>query len=121
MEFRRILSSVGEKWCIGGDFNTIMFNEERIGIGSGINSRDSTYFYNFMEVMELVNLLRIGGRFTWFNGNGKSMSRLDRFLISDKLILAKKFVSQIVGKRCLFDHYRVWMKAGDSDRGPKPF
>lgn len=92
-----------------------MFKEERIRIATWINSRDSTDFCKFVETIKLINLLSVGGRFTWFSGNGKSMSRLDRFLIFDKLILAWMLVNQSVGKRCLSDHIHVWFKAGVSD------
>ncbi|XP_058786284.1 uncharacterized protein LOC131660936 [Vicia villosa] len=71
---RRKLASSGEEWCVGGDFNTVMYKEERIGIGTGSFSRDSNDFCNFVETMELIDLLSVEGRFTWFSGNGRSMS-----------------------------------------------
>ncbi|XP_058784242.1 uncharacterized protein LOC131659013 [Vicia villosa] len=48
--------SVGEEWCIGGDFNTVLFKEKRIGKSVGCNGRDISGFYNFGEEMELIDL-----------------------------------------------------------------
>lgn len=34
------------------------------------NGRERVKFMNFMEEMEITNLLTVGGCFTWFSGNG---------------------------------------------------
>ncbi|XP_058757182.1 uncharacterized protein LOC131630421 [Vicia villosa] len=114
-------SIVGEDRCIGGDFNSVMFKEERLGKSAGSCGKDSIDFLNFVEEMELIYLPCVGGRFTWFSGNGCAMSRLDRFFISDNLALIWKLDNQVVGKRVLSDHCPVWLKAGGYDWGPKPF
>ncbi|XP_058763157.1 uncharacterized protein LOC131636567 [Vicia villosa] len=73
-------------WCIGGDFNSISSLEERIGISTRSYRREITIFKEFIEEMELVDLPTIGGKFTWIKSNGKTMSRLDRFLLSESFI-----------------------------------
>ncbi|XP_058783675.1 uncharacterized protein LOC131658395 [Vicia villosa] len=112
---------VGEEWCIGGDFNSTLFKEERIGISSGRSGRESANFMNFVEEMKIIDLPSVGGRFTWFSGNGQAMSRLDRFLLTENLILLWKVDCQVVGKREISDHCPVWLKVGGKDWGPKPF
>ncbi|KAI5416727.1 hypothetical protein KIW84_041666 [Lathyrus oleraceus] len=49
------------------------------------------------------------------------MSILDRFLISENLILSWNIVGQIVGTRDISDHYPIWLKASSENWGPKPF
>lgn len=39
----------------------------------------------------------LGGAFTWFNYAGSLMSRLDRFLLLNKVVSNWKIVDQIVG------------------------
>ncbi|MCI69330.1 endonuclease/exonuclease/phosphatase family protein, partial [Trifolium medium] len=40
-------------------------------------------FREFVEVMAVVDLPVLGNKFSWFSSDGKAMSRLDRFLISE--------------------------------------
>lgn len=49
------------------------------------------------------------------------MSRLDRFLLSENLVLYWKVECQRVGKRELSNHCPMWLKSGGCDLGPKPF
>lgn len=57
----------------------MLFKEERIGRSAGCNGRDTADFFNLVEEMNLIDLPCVGGRYTWFNGDGRAMSRLDRF------------------------------------------
>lgn len=52
-----------------------------------------------MEEMELIDLPCVRRRCTWFSGSGKVMSRLDKILLTDNLVLDWKLVNQFVGKR----------------------
>ncbi|XP_058732979.1 uncharacterized protein LOC131604562 [Vicia villosa] len=78
--------SGNEEWCVVGDFNEIVRREERKGEGFCYNARGMTEFREFIENMELEDIHCVGGKFTWFKDNGKAMSRLDRFLVSRKMI-----------------------------------
>ncbi|XP_058775262.1 uncharacterized protein LOC131649520 [Vicia villosa] len=71
--------------------------------------------------MELVDLPTIGGKFTWFKSNGKAMSRLDRFLLSESLVDDWKVDGQFIGERDVSDHAPIWLKNNRKDWGPKPF
>ncbi|XP_058733800.1 uncharacterized protein LOC131605468 [Vicia villosa] len=90
-----------EEWCIVGDFNEVLKKEERLGEGGHRCWRGMEDFRNFVEVMGLIDVNCVGGRFSWFKDNGKAMSRLDRFLISKKML-------------------EIW-EVGKLDWGPKPF
>ncbi|XP_050918598.1 uncharacterized protein LOC127136037 [Lathyrus oleraceus] len=55
-------------------------------------------FSAFIEDMDLVDVHSLGGVFTWFNSAGSSMSRLDRFLLLDKVVSNWK-IAEIYWKR----------------------
>lgn len=55
-------------------------------------------FRAFIEDMGLVDV-PCGGRFTWFKGNGKAMSRLRIYLVSKGLCDDWEVVDQRVGRR----------------------
>lgn len=57
-----------------------------MGEGRHLNSINMEEFRGFIEDMDLKHIPCVGGKFTWFKGNGKVMSRLDRFILSSKLI-----------------------------------
>lgn len=73
-------------WVIEGDFNSISKSCERKGslqVNRRVGQRE---FREFIEEANLVDVPCSGDSFTWSSGDGKSMSRIDRFLISDSLM-----------------------------------
>lgn len=48
------------------------------------------------------------------------MSRIDRFLIFDSLILAWGIVGQLIDKRDVSDHCPIWLISNQSDWGKNP-
>ncbi|CAK8560492.1 unnamed protein product [Lathyrus sativus] len=70
---------------------------------------------------KLVALKKIFGSFTWFNSASTSISRRDRFLLSENLIEDWKIVVKYVGNRDISDYCPIWLKANIEDWGPKPF
>jgi len=68
--------------CLCGDFNSVRSLEERRGKGSFTQQHDSEIFNKFIDDGSLVDLPICGRLFTWYCGDGFSMSRLDRFLLS---------------------------------------
>lgn len=71
-------------WCIAGDFNVVRSSSERKGAGVQILSNEMVEFNEFIDDMELIYLPLIGRKYTWHRANGSSMSRLDRFLVSEE-------------------------------------
>ncbi|KAE9598417.1 putative endonuclease/exonuclease/phosphatase [Lupinus albus] len=69
-------------WCFAGDFNSVKCNEEHKGRESHGRKKEMFDFSCFINNLELLDLPLVGRRFTWFKGDGKTMSRLDRFLLS---------------------------------------
>ncbi|XP_058733436.1 uncharacterized protein LOC131605055 [Vicia villosa] len=71
--------------------------------------------------MNLVDIPTIGGKFTWFNNNGKSMSRIDRFLLTESFIENWNIEGKFIGARDISDHAPIWIKNNRKDWGPKSF
>ena len=70
-----------EPWCIGGDFNEILSPNERSR--GGRISNTIRRFSDILNDLGLRDLLLRGGPYTWRGGqNGRSMSRLYRFMVS---------------------------------------
>jgi hypothetical protein len=72
----------GKMVCVCGDFNAVRDGDEHRYVRGGYLSSDSAPFNNFIDDNILVNLPLHNRKYTWFKGDGKSMSRLDRFLLS---------------------------------------
>ena len=107
-------------WCVGGDFNEILYPHER---SSGLSPSNSTEeFYNFIKSCALVDLPLQGDDFTWSRCDEVSASsRLDRFLIS--LDWEKHFINAIQKRlpRPLSDHFPICLENGTFQRGRIPF
>jgi hypothetical protein len=73
----------GKKVCVCGDFNAVRSREERKSVSDSVVT-DFGPFNSFIDDNVLIDLPLWGRRFTWFKGDGKSMSRLDRFLVSEE-------------------------------------
>jgi len=73
----------GRNVCVYGDFNAVHGVEERRSVRNGDVYPDFGPFNNFIEENVLIDLPLRGRRFTWFKGDGLSMSKIDRFLLSE--------------------------------------
>lgn len=76
-------SRVGDKWCVLGDFNAIKSLSEWKGVDGVNRAEEMQMFGDFISEAGLIDLPLIGRKFTWYKADGKAMSRLDRFLISE--------------------------------------
>jgi len=70
--------------CVCGDFNSVRCVEERKGRGVVFRQVDADVFNKFINDCSLIDLPICGRLFTWYRGDGISMSRLDQFLLSSK-------------------------------------
>ena len=77
----RIQAFWGKKVCICGDFNAVICSEERRSVTYYGGVRDFSPFNQFIDDNVLIDLPLCGRKFTWYKGDGKSMSRIDRFLL----------------------------------------
>jgi hypothetical protein len=114
----------GGAWCILGDFNAVLHSDERRGIntpGFGDVSQESLEFNRFVSNLELLDLPVLGRKFTWCHPNGRSMSRIDRALVSSEWLQLWGQQSLWVMQRSVSDHCPIILRCGDFDKGPRPF
>ncbi|XP_068487078.1 uncharacterized protein [Phaseolus vulgaris] len=78
-------------------------------------------FNNFIDTNLLIELPCVGTQYTWFNPNGKAMSRLDRVLMSEEWLLKWPICKQYVQSREVSDHCALVVKFMVKDWGPKSF
>jgi hypothetical protein len=81
---------------------------------------DHVPFNRFIEDNNLVDLSLHDRKFTWFKGDGLSMSRLDRFLLSEEWCLDWPNCKQVARLRSLSDHCALVLAASEDDWGPRP-
>lgn len=113
LELRKKL--VDSPWVIGGDFNSISKSCEMKG-SLLINRRnEQREFKEFIEEVNSVDMPCIGNLFTWYNGDGKLMSRIDRFLILDSLMERWGMMGQCIGSRDISDNCLIWLKINKED------
>ncbi|XP_058741821.1 uncharacterized protein LOC131614218 [Vicia villosa] len=104
------------EWIIGGDFNAIKDRRERKGRWVDSNSQDFRGFADFIEETRLVDVPCKGRKFTWYSGDGRSMSRIDRFLVLEKVVNDWGVVGQLVGEINVSDHCPIWLEEWKSFR-----
>jgi hypothetical protein len=81
--------------CVGILMLSEMWGKD-VRLGTLLLHRIATPFNLFIEDKLLIDLPLCGRRFTWFKGDGISMSRLDRFLLSEEWCLNWPNCLQIV-------------------------
>ncbi|KAE8709196.1 hypothetical protein F3Y22_tig00110332pilonHSYRG01075 [Hibiscus syriacus] len=64
-ELLLFLENLDSSVCLGGDFNVVMSQEEKIG--GAVNLASMFAFREFVSKVNLVDLPMVGGRFTWCN------------------------------------------------------
>ncbi|GAU46776.1 hypothetical protein TSUD_402880, partial [Trifolium subterraneum] len=116
----RIQLLVGRRVCVCGDFNAVRTVDERRSARGGSNSLDHIPFNRFIDDNNLIDLPLSGRKFTWFKGDGLSMSRIDRFLLSGEWCLALPNCMQVARLRGLSDHCPIVLSANEEDWGPRP-
>ncbi|GJS34375.1 RNA-directed DNA polymerase, eukaryota [Tanacetum coccineum] len=86
-----------------------------------IESQGANAFNNFISLAGLIDLPLEGYTYTWAHKSAYKMSKLDRFLISDGLLLSFPHLSAICLDRHLSDHRPILLKENSFDFGPTPF
>jgi len=72
--------TITDAWCILGDFNSILYKEDRIG-GDAVTEHATREFHNCIDQCELHELTCSGPYYSWTN---KSIwSRIDRVFINN--------------------------------------
>jgi hypothetical protein len=66
-----------------GDFNAVRTLDERRSSRAGQRPMDHILFTHFVDDHYLIDLPLSGCKFSWYKGDGLTMSRLDRFLLTE--------------------------------------
>ncbi|XP_058775266.1 uncharacterized protein LOC131649524 [Vicia villosa] len=109
------------EWIIGGDFNAVKNGRERRGRAVGVLKKEVELFTEFILMRGLVDIPCKEKKYTWFGGDGKAMSRIDRFLLSNVVVNRWDVIGQMVGDRDISDHCPIWVMTEKYNWGPKPF
>ena len=105
---------------LGGDFNSVRSDEEKIGVV--FNYPVMSQFSQFINDIGCMDIPLSGGRFTWCSNRlNPSYSRLDRFLISPEFMIVFQKLVQKASPRSLSDHNVVLLVVDEINWGPNPF
>ena len=106
-------------WCVVGDFNSIRRKEERksVILVSGY-SREISWFNEFIEKSELMDISIVGRKFTWYKLNGSIKSIMERILVSREWLDVWPNSKQFVLSRLISDHCALVLRISLVDWGP---
>nr|GEV57621.1 nucleotide-binding alpha-beta plait domain-containing protein [Tanacetum cinerariifolium] len=111
------------KWkgevIIMGDFNEVRFISDRFG--SIFNEHGAHLFNSFISDSVLVEVPLGGCHFTWSLKSAKKMSKLDRFLVLENLLVSCPHLTANTLERYLSDHRPILLWENHYDYGPTPF
>ena len=105
---------------MSGDFNAIRSEAERKSRVIGGYFEDFSAFNNFIDNTDLTDLPLCGRNFTWYRGDGLSMSRLDCFLLSKVWLLSWPNCFQVALPRSVSDHCPMLLSVDEANWGPRP-
>jgi len=88
--------------------------------GSAVSQVGSAFFNKLIDDNCLIDLPIQGRNFTWYQGDGRSMSRLDRFLLTERWCLTCPNCFQLASSRGLSDHCPILLCIDVENWGPKP-
>ncbi|GJX89318.1 RNA-directed DNA polymerase, eukaryota [Tanacetum coccineum] len=105
--------------AVRGDFNEVRSEHERFG--TIFNVSGAKAFNHFISTSGLIDLPLKGYSYTWSIKSTSKMSKLDRFLVSDGLLMLFPSLSALSLERHLSDHRPIIMREVVVDYGPSPF
>nr|GEX30715.1 RNA-directed DNA polymerase, eukaryota, reverse transcriptase zinc-binding domain protein [Tanacetum cinerariifolium] len=104
---------------IMGDFNEVRNKNERFG--SLFNEKGARVFNSFISKTHLEDVPLGGCSFTWCHKSASKMSKLDRFLMSERLFRECPNFSAVTLERFLSDHRPILLRESNHDYRPSPF
>jgi len=116
----RIEALAGRNVCVCGDFNAIRSAAERRTVSGATHQASIDNFNGFVVNNNLVDLPLRGRTYTWYRGDGRTMSRIDRFLLTDNWVLTWPNCIQLAVSRGLSDHCPLVLSVDTQNWGPKP-
>lgn len=87
-QLRNFSLSISKSWIIGGDFNTILYSNEKLG-GNPPEVRSMDDFHYALSSANLMDAGYLGSKYTWCNnqeGPSCIRARLDRCLVNSEWV-----------------------------------
>nr|GEY20831.1 RNA-directed DNA polymerase, eukaryota [Tanacetum cinerariifolium] len=117
------LSHVSNQWdgkiVMMGDFNEVRYKSDRFG--SNFNAHNAKIFNSFIYNAGLEEVPLGGSTYTWCHKSATKMSKLDRFLVSENLLIMCPNITAITLERYISDHRPILLREAMFDYGPIPF
>nr|GEU61438.1 RNA-directed DNA polymerase, eukaryota, reverse transcriptase zinc-binding domain protein [Tanacetum cinerariifolium] len=110
---------VNGKFIICGDLNKVRTDYERFG--STFSNFEAQIFNSFIDAAGLIEIPMGGRLFTWMNKAGTKLSKLDRLLMSEDVLVTNSDLKAISLNRLWSDHNPILLHADKTDFGPIPF
>nr|GEX03442.1 RNA-directed DNA polymerase, eukaryota, reverse transcriptase zinc-binding domain protein [Tanacetum cinerariifolium] len=102
---------------IMGD-NEVRYKSDRFGLI--FNAQGADAFNSFIANAGLEKVHLCGSAFTWCHKSATKMSKLDRFLISENLLITCPHISATTLERYLSDHHPILLRKTLSNYRPVP-
>nr|GEY07158.1 RNA-directed DNA polymerase, eukaryota [Tanacetum cinerariifolium] len=96
-----------------GDFNKVRYKSDRFGLVFNVQGAD--VLNSFIASAGLKEVPLGGNSFTWCHKSATKMSKLDRFLISENLLITCPNISATTLDRYLSDHRLILLRETQSD------
>ncbi|KAK8569220.1 hypothetical protein V6N12_007752 [Hibiscus sabdariffa] len=119
-ELENLIKSENLIWILGGDFNSVRGQDEKIGFS--FNASSSEVLNDFIEETSLFDLPLSGSRFTWSNARDHGIfCRLDRVFVSPELLHILPGISLQVLPKTISYHNLIQVSVRSFVAGPRPF
>jgi len=116
----RLATYSDQNVCVCGDFNAVRSVSERRSVGDIRRQTGMAGLNLFIDSNLLINLPLRGRSYTWYKGDGRSMSRIDRFLLSEKWCSTWPNCFQLASSRGMLDHCPLMLSVDEENWGPIP-
>ncbi|XP_071697524.1 uncharacterized protein [Rutidosis leptorrhynchoides] len=115
----KLMCCVDTAWVLCGDFNEVREEEDRMNCT--FHHARANCFNDCISRNRLIKIPITGKKFTRISDDGLKFSKLDRFIVLDKLISLWKDLSVIPLDRRTSDHCPIILRDKVIDLGPKHF
>ena len=111
-------SIAAQNVCVCSDFKAIRSVEERRSVGNSTIVTGIAKFNHLIVHNSLIDLPLRGRSYTWFRGDGRSMSHIDRFFLSQSWCMTWPNCYQTASTRGLLDHCQFELLVDEENWGP---
>ncbi|XP_074288835.1 uncharacterized protein LOC141613986 [Silene latifolia] len=119
----RLANNISGPWAIGGDFNCVLTEDERVG--GSFSRQDAEDFRQCLHQCEVIDSPAMGALYTWNNKHcpaDRVYSRLDRFLVNQEWLNDYPLMYAHFLPEGIFDHTPCVVQANATDeKRARPF